>query len=105
MVGDKANAKDKKNVEVASKSTRQAIHIHKAQHGKYQSQAVALPNQGSVRCQACRKVLVLWYMLHIWYQAWADLQIKGEPRRLGTGAITISPRINVSGAHLHDPTV
>jgi len=48
-----------------------------------------------------------WYILYIWYQiqAWADLQIKGEPRRLGTGAITISPRINVSGAHLHDPTV
>jgi len=58
MVGDKANAKDKKNVEVASKPTRQGIHIHKAQHGKYQSQAVALPNQGSVRCQAYRKVLV-----------------------------------------------
>ncbi len=93
---DKANAKDKKNVEVEIDMQHDM--------GSTKVERSRCPIKALFVAKHAVKYLII---LYIWYQAWADLQIKGEPRRLGTGAISPTKlyRINVSCAHLHDPTV
>jgi hypothetical protein len=105
IVGDKANAKDKKNVEVEINKVR--IKIDQTRYS-YPSTKHDMGNTKVKRSRCPIKALfVAKHAVKYWYCTYG---IKRGPitklRRLGTGAISPTKlyRINVTCAHLHDPT-